>query len=69
MANVSTRFHCDLILKINKLIQKFVEKTRCDPGHGVRIHMRERNQNKTEKRQTDNGGRTGIYLGGNIFKN
>ena len=39
MANVSTRSHCDLVLKINKLIQKFEEKTRRDPGHGVRIHI------------------------------
>ena len=39
MANVSIRSHCDLVFKINKLIQKFDEKTRRDPGHGVRIHV------------------------------
>ena len=33
------RLHCNLVLKINKLIQKFDEKTHRDPGHGVRIHM------------------------------
>ena len=39
MENVSTRSHCDLVLKINKLIQNFDEKTHRDPGHGVRIHL------------------------------
>ena len=34
---MSTRSHCDLVLQINKLIQKFDEETSRDPGHGVRI--------------------------------
>ena len=39
MAKVSIRSHFDLVFKINKLIQKFDEKTCRDPGHGVRIHI------------------------------
>ena len=39
MSNVSTRSHCDLVFKINKLIKTFDEKTPCDPGHDVRIHL------------------------------
>ena len=39
IASVSTRSYCVLVLKINKLIKKFGEKTQRDPGHCVRIHI------------------------------